>query len=423
MSDSAPTDSTWSQRECQRAAELKHMRRLATGLLFLMLMVFVGTSAISSVWPWLAFPRAFAEAAIVGACADWFAVVALFRHPLGIPIPHTAIVPSQKDRIGESIGQFISDNFLAPPEIAARLERVDAAGWVTQWIKEPANAKQAASHLQHLFPSLLELLSEDQLRNFVRSLLRDGIDSIATAPLVARLLAALVAHGYHEEAFDLAVDFASHFLDEHKESIRQRVSKSSVSWLPSWVDSKVTDAFMAELQHTLSETRAVDHPWRIKFRGFIQRQLVRLTEDPELLDNCERIKTEVLDNTVVGGYLDWLVGRVEATVQQELTVKDGMLSSGLEQVLLGFGNWLDSDAEICATVNHWTRDLVLNTVVPNRVEIGRFVAEVVARWDTSTFVDKLELQVGKDLQYIRMNGTLVGGLVGLVIYSLGRMLG
>ncbi len=404
-------------------SELKRMRRLSASLLLLMLTLFVGCSVMASVWPWLVFPRAFTEAAVVGACADWFAVVALFRHPLGIPVPHTAIVPLQKARIGESIGQFISDNFLAPPDISARLERIDLAGWATKWIKEPANAKQAAIHLQNTFPSFIQFFSDHELRSFIHRLIRNGIDSIEAAPLVARLLSALVVNDNHEDAFDVAVDMAIRFLDEHKDAIRQRVSKSSVRWLPNWIDDKVTDAFLAELQHTLSETRAVDHPWRVHFRVFVNTQLARLADDPELLDYCERIKSEVLDNTTVGGYLDWLAGRVEAGVQQELIVKEGMFTSGLEQILLSIGHWLDNDPGICEKINCWAQSLVINTVEPNRVEIGRFVAEVVAHWDTRTFVDKLELQVGKDLQYIRINGTLVGGLVGLAIYSLGRILG
>jgi uncharacterized membrane-anchored protein YjiN (DUF445 family) len=405
----------------QQQKELKHMRVLASGLLFLMLILFIITSIMESAHPWLAYLRAFAEASMVGACADWFAVVALFRHPFGVPIPHTAIIPKHRKRIGENLGHFISNNFLAPTVVTARMKSVDAAGWITHWLKEPGNAKLLAEHLQGLFPPLFDLLSEEQIHSFSRSLIRNGIDSIAAAPLAGRLLSVLVAHGYHDKLFELAIDKAQEFFDNHKENILQKVAKNSYSWLPSWVDSKLTDAFLDELLDTLAATSATNHPWHIEYQKFLNQLTIRLANDPDLFEQCEQIKTEVLDNAVVDSYLDWLGKEIEAKVQTELSNKDGILSGGLERALLSLGNWLDNDKDTRAKINQWAQQLVLNTVVPNRAEISTFVADVVARWDTATLVDKLELQVGKDLQYIRINGTIVGGLVGLLIFTVVRM--
>ena len=423
MTDQAAIEPIGQQDIAQRRAELQRMRVYAVCLLVLMLIVFIAASTLQARCPWLSYLRAFAEAAMVGACADWFAVVSLFRHPFGIPIPHTAIVPRHKKRIGENLGLFITNNFLAPTEVAHRLKSVDAAGWAVRWVREPSNAKLLASRLQVLFPSLLELLGEQQVRGFSRSVMRKGIDSIAAAPLAGRLLSVLVAHGLHDRAFDLAIEQAQMFLEQHKAGIRQRVAKNSVRWLPEWVDGKLTDAFLAELQHTLLASQAADHPWRIEFHSRIDGLIAQLADDDALLQRCEQIKGEVLDHSVVDGYLDWLSHEIEAKVQTELAAADGILSSGLEQALLAFGNWLDNDTTIRAMINRWAQQLVLNSVVPNRAEIGAFVAEVVAKWDASTLVDKLELQVGKDLQYIRINGTLVGGLVGLIIFTVSRMFG
>jgi len=403
-------------------AELKDMRRLATGLLVLMVVLFFATSVLQSTWHWLMYPRAFAEAGIVGACADWFAVVALFRHPFGIPIPHTAIIARQKQRIGENLGEFIANNFLAPTVVSAKLETVDAAAWAIRWLREPANAKLVANRLQFLFPSLLELLNDEKLRGLIRGLIRDGIDSVAAAPILARILSILIAHNYHETVFDLALDSVGLYLDEHQESIRERVAKNSARWLPGWIDKKVTDAFLAELRHTIDEARAIDYPWRIKYRAFVHHLVIRLASDPALFEQCETIKLALLDNSVTAGYLEFLAQKVEAKVQDELNAKNGILTTGLEQALLAFGSWLDNDIGVRATVNRWTQQLVVNAVVPNRVEIGAFVAEIVAQWDTMTLVDKLELQVGRDLQFIRINGTLVGGLVGLAIFCVVRLI-
>jgi len=406
-----------------RLLDLQRMRLFATGLLVAMVALFIAASVYQAAWPWLAYVRAFAEASMVGACADWFAVVALFRHPFGIPIPHTAIIPRHKGRIAENFGKFIANNFLAPNEVAAKLESIDAAEWAARWLTQPANARQIAARLRGAFPSLLELLSEDEVRRFSRRMISSGIDSIAAAPLAARLLSVLVEHGHHETLFDIGIARAQIFIDEHKQNIRQRVAKNSVRWLPDWVDGKLTDSFLAELQSTLVAAHAPDHPWRVEYRAAVQRLVVKLADDPDMLQHCEQIKAEVLDNAVVEGYLDWLSQEFESKVQAELAAPDGILSTGLEHALIAFGNWLDNDTEIRAMINRWAQQLAFNAVVPNRVEIGTFVAEVVARWDTTTLVEKLELQVGKDLQYIRINGTLVGGMVGLGIHVAVRMLG
>ncbi len=404
-------------------AELQRMRLWATGLLMLMLALFVACSGLASVWPFLVYPRAFAEAAMVGACADWFAVVALFRHPLGIPIPHTAIVPRQKQRIGESLGRFIANNFLAPTEVMVRLESIDAAGWLARWLTEGHNTTVVATRLRGLFPPLLDLLGEDQIRSFSRGMIRSGIDSIAAAPLAARVLSVLIAHGHHDAVFDVVIQWAQSFLDGHKSGIRQHVAKNSARWLPGWVDGKLTDAVLGELRETLAAAHAPDHPWRGEYRAVLTRLITEMAEDPQMLAEGERLKTEVLSNAVVDGYLDWLGGEVESKIQTELAATDGVLTSGLEHALLALSHWLENDARIRALINGWAHRLVLNAVVPNRAEIGAFVAGVVAKWNTTTLVDKLELQVGKDLQYIRINGTVVGGLVGLVIFTVSHLVG
>jgi uncharacterized membrane-anchored protein YjiN (DUF445 family) len=423
MSEMLNIESSGEQLASERAAELNRMRLLALGLLLLMTVVFAVTSALTAWWPFLVYPRAFAEAAMVGACADWFAVVALFRHPLGIPIPHTAIVPRHKKRIGEALGQFISVNFLAPDEVAAKLERIDAAGWISSWLKEPENTRLAARRLHGALPPLLEFLREEQIRAFSRDVIRNGIDSIAAAPLAARVLSVLMAHGHHDTVFDQAIETARRFLSDNRESFRRRVAKNSIYWLPDWVDAKLADAFLSALLDTLAAACGSDSPLRLQYRASLNRLVIRLAKDPEMFDQGERLKADVLDNSVVDSYLNWLSSEIEEKIRAESVGSGGLFSSGLEHALLTLGNWLDSDEHIHAMINHWVRQLVLSTVVPNRAEIGTFVAEVVARWDTKTLVEKLELQVGKDLQYIRINGTLVGGLVGLTIFVVTRAFG
>jgi uncharacterized membrane-anchored protein YjiN (DUF445 family) len=196
-------DARGEQSAAARARELSRMQFFALGLLLLMALVFAVTSALTTTLPFLVYPRAFAEAAMVGACADWFAVVALFRHPFGIPIPHTSIVPRHKKQIGDALGKFISLNFLAPDEVATKLEKIDAAGWISHWMNEGENIKLAAQRLRGTLPPLLEFLREEQIRSFSHDVIRSGIDSIAAAPLAARVLSVLVEHGHHDTVFDV----------------------------------------------------------------------------------------------------------------------------------------------------------------------------------------------------------------------------
>ena len=416
MDQPAPADLAWHQLTGRRRSELRRMRLLALALLLAMAAAFVACSILEAEWPWLAYPRAFAEAAMVGACADWFAVVALFRRPFGLPIPHTAIVPRHKMRIGDSLGQFISNNFLSPAPLSARLESVDAAGWASRWLRQPANAALAANRLRAALPPLFGLLGQERIRRAGRRLIRRGLDRVAAAALAARGLAALVAHGGHDLLFDRLIDIAEFFFAAHRDDIRRRVVETSPRWLPAWVDGKVTDAFLAELEQTLGAARGQGHPWRERFRGALLGLSARLDHDPAMAAWCERIKGEFLDDGLIETCLDLLGGEVAAAIRH------GPPSAGLDRALVALGGWLESDSHLRALVNAGARELVLNAVVPNRAEIGSFVTEVVTRWDTATLVDKLELQVGKDLQYIRINGTLVGGLVGLAIFTVDRLL-
>ncbi|NIF56474.1 DUF445 domain-containing protein [Burkholderia sp. Ax-1724] len=408
-----------------RRIELRRMRWLAGGLLLLMLILFVATSiAIARMhWPWLAYVHAFTEAAMVGACADWFAVVALFRHPFGVPLPHTAVIARHKVRIGESFGAFVASNFLTPAEVTGRLEAIDAAGWAARWIRAPEHAAQVADRLQHLFPLLLDSLGSREVRDYSLGLVRKGIDSIAAAPLLGRLLSVLVARGHHEATFDTALDRAQDFIDAHQDNIRRAVSGSSARWVPGWVDDKVTDAFLAELQKTIDAAREdPGHVWRRQYRGMLDGLMTRLADDPQLLEEGERIKAEVLDGAVLDGYLEWLGTEAGDRLQVELAAREGVLQQVLARGLAAAGEWLDTHAEVSVLVNRWAQQLVYTAIVPNRSEIGGFISGVVARWDTATLIDKLELQVGKDLQFIRINGTLIGGLVGLGIFVAERLL-
>lgn len=413
----------WTDTARRRAADLKRMRWLAGGLLVLMLAVFVATGLAVERWPWLGYVRAFSEAAMVGAVADWFAVVALFRHPFGLPIPHTAIVPRNKQRIGDSLGAFICNNFLAPEVVTAKLDSLDVAGRAARWLRRPEAAALVARRAAGLLPPLLEALEEDHVREFLHKAVRRGLGSVDAAPLASRVLAVLVAHGHHQALFDRMIGGAEVFLMRNEGLIRARVADRSWRWLPRWVDEKVADKVVEGLAGTLHELRDPVHPWRGEFQAAIEDVVVRLAEDPDWRARAEAIKAEVMTNPVLEDYLNSLWDEIKRRLKADAAADDGVMRKGLERALQALGQRLSDDPDMQAVANRWLRQAVQRHVIPHRGQIGAFIAGVVARWDTTTLVNKLELQVGKDLQYIRINGTVVGGLVGVIIYTATRWLG
>ena len=403
-----------------RLRDLRRMRVLATGLLVLMFAIFVATSYGQQQWPWLAYPRAFAEAGMIGACADWFAVVALFRHPFGIPIPHTAIVPRSKERIGIAIGRFTASNFLSPRVLAERIREVDLAGWIARWLSKPDNARNAAQRVAAVLHQLLRSMPRKDVNAVLTRATRYGIEAVPLAPLASRVLKLLWAHGEMQTVVEKAIDYGHAALARNRETIKLKVSQRSSRLIPKWIDAIVADKIVAGVTQILEEMREPNHPWRVELATAVQRWIAELATDPEMRTRGEELKAQLLNNPVV-------VGQIDAVWEQIETQLDAMTSSNrldetLEQMLTAIGDRLASDARIGDGINRWLRVAILRAVAPRRTEIAAFIRKVVENWDTATLVNRIELQVGPDLQYIRINGTLVGGLVGLAIFAVTQWL-
>jgi len=404
-----------------RLRDLRRMRFFATALLVLMLVIFVATSWAAAQWPWLAYPRAFAEAGMIGACADWFAVVALFRHPFGIPIPHTAIVPRSKERIGIAIGRFTANNFLSPRVLAERIRDVDIAGWIARWLTKPGNARSAAQRAASVLQQVLSSLPREDVNAFLTRAARYGIETMPAAPLASRLLALVWAHGEMQTLIERAITYASAALSRNRETIKQKVSQRSSRLIPKWIDAIMADRIVAGLTRALEEMREPSHPWRIELSTAVDRLIADLATNPDMLARGEQLKARLLENPVVVKQIDAMWVEIE-TKLDSLTSSDRLFEM-LEQALLAAGERLTRDERIGENINRWLRVAVLRTVAPRRVEIAAFIRKVVENWDAETLVKRIELQVGPDLQYIRINGTLVGGLVGLIIFSVARWFG
>jgi uncharacterized membrane-anchored protein YjiN (DUF445 family) len=370
-------------------------------------------------WPWLAYVRAFAEAGMIGACADWFAVVALFRHPLGIPIPHTAIVANSKERIGIAIGRFMANNFLSPRVLAERIRTVDISGWVARWILRGDNAKNVAQRATLSLNQALAALPREDLNAFLSGAVRGGIESVPASAFASKLLSLLWAHGEMQTVAEKLLAYASSALANNREAIRAKVSRRTSRLIPKWIDGIVADKIIDGVMRILEEMREPNHPWRLEMTTTVEQLIGDLATKPEMIEKGEELKTKLLATPAVTGQIDALW----VTVENRLEAPDtqAQMARVLERLLTGIGTRIQDDERLRTGINRWLRVAVLRTVAPRRTEIADFIRNVVENWDTDTLTERIELTVGRDLQYIRINGTIVGGLVGLIIFAVTQL--
>jgi len=409
--------------EAQRRAELRRMRVFATTLLVLMAAIYIAMRRAPPNWVWAPYLGAFAEAGMIGACADWFAVVALFRRPLGLPIPHTAVVPENKRRIGAAMGRFITNNFLSPRVAIARLASVDFAGLAARWLEDERNARAVAAGAGRIIPYALDLAPKAAIEEWVALVARRGIEAVPAAPLASRGLSILWAQGAGQTLLDQGLDFVETTLAEHKATIVSHVAQKTWRWIPKWVDDMIAAKVVNGLTETLREMRDPDHPWREQANARIEKLIDDLAHDPQMRAQGEALKEDILANPVFAEQARALWEELETALKHDLPRHAEAIVGWLATSAAALGRWLEEDAARRARINRRIRLIALRTILPRRAEIGGYIAAVVDNWDTATLVNRLELQVGKDLQYIRINGTLVGGLVGLLIFSLSRAFG
>jgi uncharacterized membrane-anchored protein YjiN (DUF445 family) len=406
--------------DAERRRDLIRMRRLATGLLVLMTAIFVATRFAPPGWTWTAYVGAFAEAGMVGACADWFAVTALFRRPLGLPIPHTGIIPRNKDRIGESLGGFLANNFLTPGVLDARLRRLEPARRLADWLAADDHARVLAERTAALLPDVVGAGAE--LRDLAGDLVRRAARSRPVAPLAARLLGWLWREPAVQRLVGRAIEGLADFGQEHEAFIQSRIAGETWKWLPKWIDRILAERFTRDLLRFADELRDAGHPWRRDLDAAVEDLIRRLAEDPDLVARGETFRDQLLADPTLGRRLEGLWAELGERLAADPAARGAIIGEALTRALRGLGSWLAEDPIARERLDRWVRVAARRTLAAQRQAIGGFVAQVVAGWNAADVADRLELQVGRDLQYIRINGTLVGGLVGLAIYAAARWL-
>jgi uncharacterized membrane-anchored protein YjiN (DUF445 family) len=408
-------------QEAGQLVKLVRMRRIASGLLLLMALLFVIARLLRERHPAMAFVGAFAEAAMVGAIADWFAVTALFRHPLGIPIPHTAIIPSNKERIGENLGNFLEHNFMSYEVVHGELERIDFAGSAAHWLAQEANARAVANQLTSAVPALLRMVDDRDAALFLRDALAGALKEVKLAPLLAQLLGVLVAGRQHHVLLEKVLGFVAAALDEYRPYIRQKVHEHSPRWIPKAIDEKFYERLMAGVQEMLSEIQDEDSQWRARFQAATEDLIAKLASSPEYEQKLRALLDSSLGHPLLRSYLGEVWDDARLRLLADTSKPDSKIAAHIEQALRSFSAALARNQAVQIKLNDWLRTFAAETIVAKRELIVDLVRRVIRSWDADTLSRKFELHVGRDLQYIRINGTIVGGLVGLLLHAVGLL--
>ncbi len=397
------------------------MKIAATGLLVVMAALYFTARGFEDTYPWLAWVKAFAEAAMVGGLADWFAVTALFRHPLGLPIPHTAIIPRNKDRIGVALATFLRENFLIAPVVARRMRKLDIAGAVGRFLRTPDGEGTRMRHgASRLIADIFEGLDDERLGGILKGAVSSRLRAMEVSPLLGHALASAINEDRHVPMLEAAIRWTATTLDANESLIREMVHKRA-SWIlkVAGLDTRLADAIVDGLRK-LTVEMATDpaHPVRVKVEQALADLANDLQSDPDTRARVEAIKDELLANPSVGLWLDalWTKGR-EAIIRAARN-PDAAMAGKLGEVLRSMGATLESDPQIRAAINQFARRAVAGMAASYGGSIVTLVSETIRSWDAGTVTARLEAAVGRDLQYIRINGTLVGGLVGLVLHAL-----
>ncbi|ODU20338.1 MAG: hypothetical protein ABS87_11150 [Sphingomonas sp. SCN 67-18] len=397
------------------------MRVVATGLLVLMAAVYLVAKGQQHIHPAWGFVRAFAEAAMVGGLADWFAVTALFRHPLGVPIPHTAIIPRNKDRIGDTLALFLRDNFLIPSVVARRMRRVDVAAAAGRFLASPPQGRgRLRDGAARLVADVMEALDQERLGGMVKSAITQRIEALDIAPLLGQALAAAIREDRHLPLLDGIVRWAGRTLEANEHLIREMVHDRAGS-IMRWtgLDEKLANAIIDGLLKMLDEmSEDPGHPLRAKAEEGLARLAEDLQTDPAMQERVARLKSEILENPAMRRWIDGLWEQARAGLLKAARNPDSAMAGKFGEALSQLGTTLQGDARLRTTINRFARRAAVGATASYGDGLVRLVSDTVRGWDAATVTDRLENAVGRDLQYIRVNGTVVGGLVGLTLHAL-----
>ena len=409
--------------DLERRTALRKMKFFATGLLVLATVAFLVFRSLEDTHGWAGYVRAFAEAAMVGALADWFAVTALFRHPLGLPIPHTAIIPNRKDQIGRSLGEFVQTNFLTREVLNERLSGAHVGKRLGDWLADKENSVKAGEAASDALRGSLEILDDRDVSSALETLVERRVRATPIAPLMGKAIDLAVEGGHHQRLLDAVLTGLGSFLDDNRATFRARLDQESPWWIPDAIDDRLFTKIYNAVHSFLADVGSdPDHEVRKSIEVRVVAFAQRLRDDPQLLAKGEELKTELLAHPDVRAWLGSLWAEMKRNTISALDDPASELRQRIDRSVANLGRRLANDDQLQAKVDDWVARAAGHIVDHYRGEVAELISGTVAKWDAKATSERIELQVGRDLQFIRINGTIVGGLAGLVIYSVSQLL-
>ena len=422
MRPATPPSTAVVGAEATRRRDLRRMKSVAAGLLVVAAVVYLlARRAEDAGAPvWVGFVRAAAEAGMVGGLADWFAVTALFRRPLGLPIPHTALVPTRKDALGDSLGDFVGENFLAEDVVRDRLGGARVAQRLGGWLVAPEHASRVGAEGAVAARAALTVLTDEDVQDLLESTVLRRLRAVPAGPPAGRLLAAVVRDGSHVGLVDAVADHAVRWLEEHRQDVEGLVQRQAPTWSPRLVDELVAIRVSSELiRFAVAVRDEPDHPVRRSLDDWLTALSRDLREDPGTMARADALVQRFAEHPQVRESLRALASTVRRLVLDAVEDPESPLRVRVRDMLVDLGERLTADAELQAKVDAWVEDALAYVVTTYRSELTSTITETVRRWDGAQAARRIELQVGRDLQFVRVNGTIVGALVGVVLHAVG----
>ncbi len=394
---------------------------MAGSLLLGAAVVYIVTSLVGG-HGWVGYLRATAEASMVGALADWFAVTALFRRPLGLPIPHTAIIPTRKDALGTSLGDFVGTNFLAENVVRERLRRVGIGCRLGTWLAVPDHAERVTAELATVVRGAVAVLRDEDVQAVVEQAVVSRVMAVPWGPPLGKLLGRVLTDGAHHKLVDLLCDRAYDWVRDNHSTVLRVVSDRAPTWSPRFVDSLLADKVYGEvLSFAWAVKTDVNHPMRLAIDTFLIEFAGDLQTDPDTMKRAEQVKHQVLEHPEVQNLINSAWGTAKRMLLDAAEDPSSELRRRVRDGLASFGGRLVAEEALSDKVDTWVEDAAGYVVRNYSAEITTLITDTVARWDAQETSRKIELQVGRDLQFIRINGTVVGALAGLLIYTLSQL--
>ncbi|TLH75059.1 DUF445 domain-containing protein [Mycolicibacterium cosmeticum] len=414
-----------SEADRERRRALRRMKAVALGFLIGATVIFLACTWLQSrgVTGWVGYVRAAAEAGMVGALADWFAVTALFKHPLGIPIPHTAIIKRKKDQLGEGLGTFVRENFMSPEVVATKLRDAEVAGRMGKWLCEYSHAERVAAEVSTVLRVLVEMLRDEDVQHVLDRMIVKRIAEPQWGPPVGRVLSGLLAEQRQEALLQLLADRAFQWSLNAGEVIERVIERDSPSWSPRWVDHLVGDRIHRELMDFTDKVRRdPNHELRRSATKFLFEFADDLQHDEATIARAERVKEQIMARDEVTKAAETAWTAAKRIVLESVDDPSSALRTRIADSVVRIGESLRDDAALRDKVDNWIVRAAQHLVAQYGTEITAIITETIERWDADEASRRIELHVGRDLQFIRINGTVVGSLAGLVIYSVAQLL-